>query len=199
MDQKGFEEQITAAEKQLGIVIPAIYKRFLLEHNQMEFDDGILYDISQIAERFQTLEFDRYAPDYIPIGNDNGDYELVMKSGSSITRFGILEQGSIGTCKPDHLQNFAQWFANGHSFQFEAVKEPADWSAKVKVILKKCPENKAQTMMRIRKALGLDTPASELLRSAEKAPVILTDSLTYAVARAVIAESALAEWLDIQF
>lgn len=91
-------------------MIPKVYREFLLAGHEMEFDDGILYDIDTIAERYVTLEFAKYAPELIPIGNDNGDYELVMKSGSNITRFGFLEQGSIGTSEPEHMMNFSKWY-----------------------------------------------------------------------------------------
>lgn len=94
----------------MNVVIPKVYREFLLAGHEMEFDDGILYDIDTIAERYVTLEFAKYAPELIPIGNDNGDYELVMKSGSNITRFGFLEQGSIGTSESEHMMNFSKWY-----------------------------------------------------------------------------------------
>ena len=198
MDQKAFETQSTEIEHKLGIVIPVAYQDFLLQNHPMIFDDGILYTVTEIVERYQTLEFARYAPDLIPIGNDNGDYELVMRSGRKIKRFGFLEQGAIGTQEPTHLQNFAQWYANGHSFAVEFVKNEVDWSKIVKVVLKKCPANKAKTMMQIRKALSLDTPVSELLQIADKAPIVLTNALTYAKAKKCIDEASLEEWLDIK-
>jgi hypothetical protein len=205
MTNKELETRISEVEKRLNICISKIYKDFLNENinlfhdGVMCFDDGILYDIETIEKTYTTLEFDRYAPEYIPIGNDNGDYELVMKSGRNVTRFGILEQGSIGTLKPEYLQNFSQWYKNGHSFLFDEEDDDVDWSKKVQVILKKSPENKTRTMVTIRKALMLDTPISELLSAADNTPCVLTDKHSAAVVKSIIEEYQLNEWLEIKF
>jgi hypothetical protein len=192
------ERKISETESRLHIVIPAVYREFLLAGRDMQFDDGILYDIDAIAERYVTLEFAEYAPELIPIGNDNGDCELVMRSGSSTKTFGFLEQGAIGTAKPAHMQSFAKWYENGHSFSQEK-QDVTDWSARVQVILVKCPENKAKTMLKIRKALRLETPVSALLAAAEHTPCVLTDQLTAAAAKTIIEQEQLECWLRIRF
>lgn len=205
MDNKSLEIGIAEIEKRLNIIIPKVYKNFLVKNTGLFYngvmclDDGVLYDIDIIEERYTTLEFDKYAPEYIPIGNDNGDYELVMKSGSRVTRFGMLEQGSIGILNPEYLQNFNQWYKNGHSYSFDDEDNDLDWSKRVQVILKKTPENKAKTMTIIRKALMLDTPISELLSVADNAPCVLTDKHSAAIAKSIIAEYQLDEWLELQF
>lgn len=205
MDNKSLEIGIAEIEKRLNIIIPKVYKNFLAKNTGLFYngvmclDDGVLYDIDIIEERYTTLEFDKYAPEYIPIGNDNGDYELVMKSGSRVTRFGMLEQGSIGILNPEYLQNFNQWYKNGHSYSFDDEDNDLDWSKRVQVILKKTPENKAKTMTIIRKALMLDTPISELLSVADNAPCVLTDKHSAAIAKSIIAEYQLDEWLELQF
>ena len=110
MNNISLEIRISEVEKKLCIIIPKVYRDFLLENKDMDFNDGILYDIDSIEERYTTLEFNKYAPNYIPIENDNGDYELVMKSGISVTKFEFLEQGSIGILEPEHIQSFIQKF-----------------------------------------------------------------------------------------
>lgn len=190
--------RISEVEKKLCMIIPKVYRDFLLENKDMNFNDGILYDIDAIEERYTTLEFNKYAPNYIPIGNNNGDYELVMKSGINVTKFGFLEQGSIGILEPEHIQSFIQWYKSGHNFSFD-VEDDIDWSKNVKVILMKCPQNKARTMMTIRNALGLDIPISELLSVADKTPYLLTDNLSAAIAKSIIEKFHLEEWLRIKF
>ena len=170
----------------------------MLENKNMDFNDGVLYDIDSIEERYITLEFNKYAPNYIPIGNDNGDYELVMKSGISVTKFGFLEQGSIGVLEPEHLQSFIQWYKSGHDFSFD-VEDDIDWSKNVQVILTKCPQNKVRTMMTIKNALELNISISKLLSIAEKTPYMLTDNLSAAIAKSIIEKFHLDEWLKITF
>lgn len=198
MDCKSLENRISEVEKKLNIIIPKVYKDFLNKNSDMEFDDGILYDIDTLEERYISLEFAEYAPEYIPIGNDNGDYELVMKSGSKIIEFGFLEQGSIGTLEPEHLQDFSTWYENGHRFSFDDVCD-VDWSKNVNIILKNAPENKAKTLMAIRKALRLDIPFSELLSMADNTPCTLTDKYSAAMAKSIITEHHLDEWLEFEF
>lgn len=190
--------RISEVEKKLCMIVPKVYRDFLLENKDMNFNDGILYDVDAIEERYTTLEFNKYAPNYIPIGNNNGDYELVMKSGINVTKFGFLEQGSIGILEPEHIQSFIQWYKSGHNFSFD-VEDDIDWSKNVKVILTKCPQNKARTMMTIRNVLGLDTPISELLSVADKTPYLLTDNLSAAIAKSIIEKFHLDKWLRIKF
>ena len=205
MSNNSLEVRISEIEKKLNIVIPKVYKNFLADNADlfsdgiMYFDDGVLYDIETLEETYAILEFDKYAPEYIPIGNDNGDYELVMKSGSRVTKFGMLEHGSIGTLKPEYLQNFNQWYNNGHSFSFNDEDNDVNWSKKVQVILKKTPENKAKTMMIIKKALMLDMPISELLAAADNAPCVLTDKYSAEKAKSIVTEYQLEEWLELKF
>lgn len=203
MNNKSLKTKISEVENRLNIVIPKAYKDFLAENADlfheglMCFDDGVLFDIEMIEESYTTLEFGKYAPEYIPIGNDNGDYSLVMKSGSRVTRFGVLEHGSIGTLKPEYLQSFNQWYKNGHSFSFDDDND-ADLSKHVQIILKKTPENKAKTMMLIRKALMLEMPVSELMSAADKAPCVLTDKHSAVIAKSIIEKYQLDKWLKIK-
>ena len=198
MSNVSLEMRISEVEKKLCMIIPKVYRDFLLENKNMDFNDGVLYDIDSIEERYITLEFNKYAPNYIPIGNDNGDYELVMKSGISVTKFGFLEQGSIGVLEPEHLQSFIQWYKSGHDFSFD-VEDDIDWSKNVQVILTKCPQNKVRTMMTIKNALELNISISKLLSIAEKTPYMLIDNLSAAIAKSIIEKFHLDEWLKITF
>lgn len=121
-----------------------------------------------------------------------------MKSGIRVTKFGFLEQGSIGVLEPEHIQSFIQWYKSGHDFSFY-TEDDIDWAKNVQIVLMKCPQNKAQTMMNIRRALRLDTPISELLSVADKTPYILTDNLSAAAAKSIIEDFHLDEWLRIKF
>ena len=79
---------------------------------------GVLYDVDSIAEMYEALGFLDYAPEYISIGNDNGDYELVMKTDEDAKCFGLLEQGSIGILPPEKMQDFNSWLMKGCPFDF---------------------------------------------------------------------------------
>ena len=111
-------KQIDDLQKKLHISIPKVYKLFLLQTNGAEFNRGVLYDVDSIAEMYEVLGFAEYAPELISIGNDNGDYELVMEAKEDADCFGLLEQGSIGIIQPQKIQNFQKWIQKGCSFEF---------------------------------------------------------------------------------
>ena len=73
----------------------------------------MLYDTNSIVEMYETNEFNEYAPGYFSIGNDNGDYELLMKAELEATQCGFLEAGSIGSLEPDEWFDFEKWLENG--------------------------------------------------------------------------------------
>ena len=112
------ESQISNIQNKLNISIPKVYINFLLHTNGVEFERGVLYDVDSIAEMYEALGFLDYAPEYIPIGNDNGDYELVMEADEDTECFGLLEQGSIGIMSPEKMQDFNSWIKKGCPFDF---------------------------------------------------------------------------------
>ena len=63
----------------------------------------------------------------------------------------------------------------------------------------KRPQDEVKTIMRIRKAFRLETPAAELLSAAEHTPYILTDKLTAIVAKKIIDQEQLEKWVEIRF
>jgi len=65
--------------------------------------------------------------------------------------------------------------------------------------LKKCPENKSKTMIKIRKALNLDMAVSVLMSIADNTPCVITDKLSGSNARSAIEENLLSEWLEIKW
>lgn len=196
-------KKMTAIEKKLGITIPKVYKEFLSLSDGAAFDNGILYGIDEIADFYHTLQLDLYAPKYISIGNDNGDCELVMLAECDSLNFGLLEQGSIGILDPEMLYDFTEWLESGCNFDFENKKEESefhgDWSQPVQVILVKVPDEKAKGLMKIRKALQLETPIKELLSMSENTPVILTKRHSYGQVKKIMDENKeLKAWLKVQ-
>ena len=191
-----FKSQLIEVEKNCGIAIPKVFINFISESPQTEFDNGILYHIDQIQAQYFLLEFDKYAPEYIPIGNDNGDYELIMESGIDNKRVGIIEQGSIGSVFPEWLNDFSTWLVTGHSFaSLTQNDDDIKWSEYVKVILKKEPIERTKVMMLIRKAFALNVPITKLLSESHNIPYMITDKYTAAQAKHIIEKYHIGEWV----
>ncbi len=113
------EKDIELCENHIGRDIPEVYKQFLRETNGMVLDMCVLYDIDSIVEMYNVHEFEKYAPNYLSIGNDNGDRELIMKAEKGAFECGFLDAGAIGTAEPDEWFDFAAWLKNG----CEIIKE----------------------------------------------------------------------------
>ena len=74
------ENEINFSENNILGDLPEVYKQFLRETNGMVLNLCVLYDTDSIVEMYKVNEFAKYAPNYLSIGNDNGDRELVIKA-----------------------------------------------------------------------------------------------------------------------
>ena len=178
----------------MQIIVPDVYIEFLAHNRQRIFNDGVLYDYDEILEKFETLEFSEYASNYIPIGNDNGDYELVMKAEKDEILFGVIDQGAIGAAEPELWQNFIQWYENGAKFIFDSSKKNSN--PKVRVYIKALPDdNREKILMQIKKALVIDMPTSELLKLADTIPCVITEKYYKGQIDVLIKKHKLEEWI----
>lgn len=74
------ENEIAVAEQKMGKTIPKVYKEFLRNMNGASLNECVFYDTESMVEMYECNEFGKYAPDYLSIGNDNGDREIIMKA-----------------------------------------------------------------------------------------------------------------------
>lgn len=107
------EFEITKAEEKIGHVIPDVYKEFLRLMNGACLDLCLLYGTDDIVERYECNEFAKYAPQYICIGNDNGNSELIMRAESSAFTCGFLDAGALGSAEPEEWFDFKEWLETG--------------------------------------------------------------------------------------
>ena len=93
---------------------PAIDEDIHLLNNQIK---GILpyvfYSTKEMIEMYKCHDFSNNMPEYISIGNDNGDWELVIKATKDATLCGFLDAGSIGISDPDEWFDFRLWINEG--------------------------------------------------------------------------------------
>lgn len=182
-------------ERHMNIIIPNIYKSFLSEKKQLIFDDGVLYDYEEIAERYETLEFAEFAEEYIPIGNDNGDYELVMRAGEEETLFAIIDQGALGSVEPEGWTDFSEWYSKGPQFDFFPMEDTTD--SDVSIFIKALPEeNSVKVLLKIKKVFKLDMSTPELLKLAKNLPAEIIDQYYGPLAKEKINENNLQEWVS---
>ena len=178
----------------MSIIVPNVYLKFLSDNQQRIFDDGVLYDYEEILERYETLEFAEYAKELIPIGNDNGDYELVMKASEEETRFAVIDQGALGSVKPKSWKNFTKWYSKGPKFDFLSCVSKDN--PIVSIYIKALPEdNRVKVLLQIKKAFVLEMSTSELLKLASNLPCIISNKYYRAQAEGRIKDNNLQDWV----
>ena len=104
----------------------------------------VLYDTDSIVEMYKVNEFAKYAPNYLSIGNDNGDRELVIKAEKDACVCGFLDAGAIGTAEPDEWFNFVLWIENGCEMLEE---KPAEWG---NISIINIPDDKLKFLMEMK-------------------------------------------------
>lgn len=105
-------DEIKSVEKKINKVIPDVYKSFLLQTNGAVMDYCVLYGTERIVMAEEIHDMKKYAPQYVCIGNDNGDYELVMKAENNAVLCGFMESGSMGIIEPEWF-DFEDWVNKG--------------------------------------------------------------------------------------
>jgi hypothetical protein len=88
-------EDIENYELQLARHFPASYCEFLLEANGGEGSIGesgyvMLWPLHALEENLKGYKFDRYVPDFLPIGSDGGGEALVIDYRTNPHRLGYV-------------------------------------------------------------------------------------------------------------
>lgn len=96
------DEEIQLVNTSIKGILPDVYQEFLKLTNGAVLNNYVLYSTKDIIEMYNCYEFSKDMSEYVCIGNDNGDYELVIKAEKETTFCGFLDVGSIGVSKPEH-------------------------------------------------------------------------------------------------
>jgi len=169
-------EEIVDIEKKLELTIPEVYKEFLLEMNGAEINYALLYSTDDLVEMNILNEVREYAPGFISIGSDNGDYELLMKAAKDEIAFRLVDAGSM---VPDDEYNtiypsFKDWINNGAVLIEEEEEEKEEVG---KLILIAPPENGSSDLVIIEKAFNIQYRAFDILKGYKNVPFILANNI----------------------
>lgn len=112
-------QEIESTERNIGKVLPNVYKQFLFLTNDAIMNDCVLYSLDRIVLVDDTYNMEKYALQYVCIGNNNGDYELIMEAKEEAVLCGFIDIGSIGVIEPHEWFNFEQWVDKGCPINLE--------------------------------------------------------------------------------
>ena len=191
-----FKKNYPATEKDIGFSensilgeIPEVYKQFLRITNGMILNMCVLYDTDSVVEMYNANEFAKYAPDYLSIGNDNGDRELIIKAEKDACMCGFLDAGAIGTAAPDEWFDFTEWVENGCEI-LEESNRIAQWG---NVSIINIPDNKLQFLMETKKIFSLSISTGILLKEVDSLPYIVVRGIHINKAKKLINQTTYPE------
>ena len=183
------ENDIAFVEKNIVGSLPEIYKSFLRRANGIILNNCVLYDTDSIVEMYTANQFKEYAPDYVSIGNDNGDRELIMKAENNAVMCGFLDAGALGTEQPDDWFEFTSFLAGG----CEILEDEEDIADKGKICIIKIPTDKMKFMVETKKVFALSISTSELLKGIKTLPFVIVQDVLKAKAQILISQTAFPE------
>lgn len=89
------DEELSEFQKHINFQLPASYKEFLRASNGGEGFVGAngyvaLWPVEMILRNRLGYEFDKYFPDYIPIGSNGGGEALAIRRKGNSATFGYI-------------------------------------------------------------------------------------------------------------
>ena len=112
-NKPAIDEDIHLVNNQIKGILPDVYKKFLKITNGAVLNEYVFYSTKEMIEMYKCHDFSNNMPEYISIGNNNGDWELVIKATKDATLCGFLDAGSIGISDPDEWFDFRLWINEG--------------------------------------------------------------------------------------
>ena len=167
------ENEINFSENNILGDLPEVYKQFLRETNGMVLNLCVLYDTDSIVEMYKVNEFAKYAPNYLSIGNDNGDRELIIQAEKGAVLCGFLDAAEIGSSEPEEWFNFKSWAESGCEMDDEE-----DDTGYGNVYITKLPDEKLKFLAETKKIFALSISTGVLYQQVNTLPCVIVQQIT---------------------
>ncbi len=148
----------------------------MAEEKYYEPDDVLLYPSHEIYERYETHEMEEYLPNYIPIGNDSGDNEILLKLDGSKKVY-MCDPGCFSKDEKHVVLvniSFDEWIKQDCILpkeKFETLPYPIEGS----IWLISNPANGLKDFLKLKKSLALNFNAKEMKDALSILPFCLKD------------------------
>lgn len=187
----------------IGEVISELKNQFL-DNGELNENDFSVYMAEEsklsietvccVADNIRVTDDNKRIYPTVPLESNMDLYISIEVIADVITTFLSRKR----TASVDELITALEFYLNNDCF-IEPEGELNDPNQNPNVILVKTPEDKMNTLLKIKRAFGLEKPMKELLILANNAPNILTDSLSFAEAKKIILKNGLEEWVAVKF
>ena len=164
---------------------PAIDEEFLKITNGAVLNEYVFYSTKEMIEMYKCHDFSNNMPEYISIGNNNGDWELVIKATKDATLCGFLDAGSIGISDPD------EWFGC-------KMFEEDDNSDLGKVYIIKLPKEKLKFLAETKRIFFLNISTGLLYKKVNTLPYVIMEDIYISKADTYIEQTSFPECYEFR-
>lgn len=189
MNNKGIsEKEIDQFEVKNKIILPKVYKEFLLKNNGFSDEGGLLiYQLGELMEVNTFMAIFENMPGYIAIGDDGGGLVFLMKQKRNSRKVFInyMSAYNLEDCY-EVVNDFESW-VDGGFFISENKKDSEEFfDGLFNIVMISKPQNGLKDLVRIKKIFNCNISTSELLAKSKMCPFILIEKITYSKAEKLV-------------
>jgi hypothetical protein len=178
MEEPAKIDDILEYEQDNGILLPEVYKDLLSITNGMSIGGGIkIYGIYEIEERNLTWEIEKYAKEYVAIGDDGGGNIFLMQKKDKCDTVIVVDSVDLN---PEDINiatyNFEKWIKSGCQDEENTKKQIYDFC---KIVLICMPKNGIKDLIKLKTEYGLNTSSSDLIKAIKLIPFELVKEYPY--------------------
>lgn len=192
-NKPAIDEDIHLVNNQIKGILPDVYKEFLKITNGAVLNEYVFYSTKEMIEMYKCHDFSNNMPEYISIGNDNGDWELVIKATKDATLCGFLDARSIGISDPDEWFDFRLWINEGCK-----MFEEDDNSYLGKVYIIKLPKEKLKFLAETKRIFFLNISTGLLYKKVNTLPYVIMEDIYISKADTYIEQTSFPECYEFR-
>lgn len=176
------DNEIRVVENEMKILLPERYRELLKLTNGFSTDSGlVIYGTEDILERNETLEVEKYANDYIAIGDDSGDIVFLISKDNMIEEVLSVGCGDLNTLNAKRLApNLSKWLNNNCNLYGGGEKNQIQtYTQYYNIILTGLPNGGLKDLVKIKNNLNVDLSATELLKASKNLPYTIITNVSH--------------------
>ncbi|MCM1227638.1 MAG: SMI1/KNR4 family protein [Clostridium sp.] len=180
------DDELLSLTQNYNIQFPHSYIDFLRYSNGFQsINSDLIYSSEEIKERNQYYEIDKYMPNYLAIGDGDGEYVYLMKRSMLSKKIFMYDSISIAinNCLPECV------FENFHSFINFIVKdrfvEENDKIDCYSISLTK-PVSDIKLIVKMKRVFNYNGDLKSLLNGCKSVPFILKENITFGMCQVLM-------------
>lgn len=180
------DNEIRSVENEMKILLPEEYRELLKITNGFSTDSGlVIYGTEDILERNETLEVEKYANDYIAIGDDSGDIVFLISKDHMRKDVLSVGCGDLNTLNAKCLApDLSKWLNNNCNLYEEGQENKIQtYTQYYNIVLTGLPKGGLKDLVKIKTNLYVALSASELLKASKNLPYTIKTNVSYGKAQ----------------